>query len=110
MRIAVEQNALAQDRWIAAKMRSPIAVREHNGPLALRIVVGTGEKPANLRRNAENRQQFIRGEKSGRLFGLASACNARAAACPHAHRFKGALLIGHCEIDRWSHIEIRDLD
>ena len=108
--IAIHHDAAAQNRAVSAEARFPIAVGEHHGAVAFRVVIGGGEAASQGGLHIQNGEQAMGHGQDGDFFRLGEAGYARRFVPPHADVLKHAAFLAVNEVQRRGHVEVLDID
>jgi hypothetical protein len=97
-RLAVDQDAPAQDAGIAAKLPAPVAVGQEHGIRAAGRIVLAGKPTAEHGRDSEDRQDAISDQENAHQFGVADAGYIAGVVGKHADILEGPVLLAINEI------------
>ena len=87
-RAAIQHDRAADDGWIAAKLRTPIAVRQDHGPRLCIFSVVLRERAAEKRLHPENRQDVRSHIERPDLFRFGEPGKARSVGAPETNILK----------------------
>src|SRR5438046_339419 len=107
---AVHDDVTADDRSIAAKFATPIAVKKHDGFGGPRRIILPGKAAAQQGRHAEERESAIRNAQGTNLFGFGHAGHAHGVARVKTEILEGAILVAEDEVVGGGQLEFFEID